>query len=132
MSDIGIGGFAWQVGFVLIGTCLVVAYPLVTYGSQRLVWGLAAGSTLAVLNVVAGCTAITWAFNRSRTTFFQAVFGSLGLRMILIGLSVFVLIKYTDIHVSGFIWGLFGFYVVFQVMEVIFLVKRLPPHHQEN
>ena len=132
MSDIGIGGFAWQVGFVLIGTCLIAAYPLFTYGSQRLIWGLAAGSALAVLNVIAGCTAITWAFNRSHRVFFQTVFGSLGLRIALIGLSVFAMVKYTDIHVSGFVWGLFGFYVIFQVMEIIFVVKLLPAHQQEK
>lgn len=126
MSEIGVGGFVMQVGIVVVATCLIAAYPLHAYASPRLIWSMAVGCGMCVLNVIVGCMAISWSFRRPRNVFFQTVFGSMGIRMALIGIGVLVLIKYTDVHVLGFVGALFGFYVVFQVMEVLFLIRRLP------
>jgi hypothetical protein len=122
----GIGGFVRQVGVVVLAACLIAVYPLSVYGSPRLTWSIAVGGGIGVLNAVAGCMAISWAFRRTSKVFFKTVFGSMGVRMALIGVVVALLVKFTDIHLAGFIGALFGSYVVFQTMEVLFLVRRLP------
>lgn len=126
MSEMGIGGFVKQVGVLVLVAFLIAAYPLHAYGSPRLIWSVAVGCGICVLNVIAGCMAISWAIRRSHRVFFQAVFGSMGIRMALICVAVALLIKFTDVHVSGFIGALFGFYVALQTMEVLFLVRWLP------
>jgi hypothetical protein len=126
MREVGVGGFVKQVGVVVLVACLIAAYPLYAYGSPRLTWSLAVGCGMCVLNVIAGCVAISWAIRRPHRVFFSTIFGSMGVRMALIGIAMVLLIKFTDIHVLGFIGALFGFYVIFQVMEVLFLVRRLP------
>ncbi|OGG44368.1 MAG: hypothetical protein A3F84_01020 [Candidatus Handelsmanbacteria bacterium RIFCSPLOWO2_12_FULL_64_10] len=126
MSEMGIGGFVKQVGVVVLAACLMAAYPLRVYGSPGLTWSVAVGCGICVLNAIAGCMAISWAFRRTSKVFFKTVFGSMGVRMALIGIAVALLVKFTDVHVPGFIGALFGFYVVFQTMEVLFLVRRLP------
>lgn len=126
MNEMGVGRFIKQVGVAVLASCLIAAYPLYAHGSPRLVWSLAAGCGLCALNAVAGCFAVAWAIRRPRKVFFSTVFGSMGVRMALIGVAVFALVGATDVHVPGFIGALFGFYVVFQTMEVLFLVRRLP------
>ena len=132
MRDLGIGRFVRQVGIAVGAAWLIAAYPLYAHGSPRLVWSLAAGCGICVLNAIAGCAAIAWAFRRTGRDFFKTVFGSMGIRMALIGAAFFLLVGYTDIHVSGFVGSLFGSYVVLQTMEVLFLIRRLPGLKQEQ
>lgn len=122
----GVGGFVKQVGVVALAACLIAAYPLSVYGSPRLTWSIAVGGGICALNAVAGCVAISWAFRRASRVFFRTVFGSMGVRMALIGVAVAMLVKFTDVHLTGFVGALFGSYVVFQTMEVLFLIRRLP------
>ncbi len=122
----GIGRFVTQVGIAVLVAGLIAAYPLYVYASPRLVWSVAVGCGVCILNAIAGCMAISWAVRRSHKVFFQTVFGSMGVRMALIGATVLLLAKTTDVHVSGFIGALFVFYVIFQTLEVFFLLRRLP------
>lgn len=126
MGDLGVGRFAKQVAIVLGVAWGVAAYPLHAYGSPRVVWAVAIGCAVCLVNVLAGCTAIAWALRRPRKVFFSTVFGSMGVRMALVGVAVVVLVKATSIHVAGFVAGLFVFFFVFQALEVVFLTRRLP------
>lgn len=126
MSGMSISGFVKQVGIVVLAVCLLAGYPLYAYGSSKLIWSVIVGCGICVLNAIAGCAALSWSVRRPHKVFFQTMFGSMGIRMALIGIAVALLIKFTDVHVLGFVGALFGFYVVFQTMEVLFLVRRLP------
>lgn len=132
MTEIGLRGFVKQVAVVVAVVALVAAYPLHAYGSPRLIWSVVVGCGVCVLNVLAGCTAIAWAIRRPRKVFFSAVLGSMGIRMALIGAVVLVLVKTTSIHVAGFIGALFGFFFVFQALEVLFLTRRLPRLEEQS
>jgi hypothetical protein len=122
----GAARFAGQVGVAVLLAALVLAYPLHAYGTRSLAWSVAAGCALCVGNAIAGCAAIAWAVRRDRRHFLPTVFGSMGIRMALIGAAVVVMVKTTGVHVAGFIGSLFGFFVVFQTLEVIYLARRLP------
>lgn len=126
MGDLGVGRFVRQVAIVLAVVWGVAAYPLQAYGSPRLIWSVAIGCAVCLLNVLAGCWAIAWALRRPRKVFFSTVFGSMGIRMALVGVLVVVLVRSTSIHVTGFVAGLFVFFFVFQALEVVFLTRRLP------
>lgn len=126
MGEIGLGRFVRQVVIAAVIAGLVAAYPLYVYGSPRLVWSVVAGCGVCILNVLAGCWAIAWAVRKPRKVFFPAVFGSMGIRTAVIGVVVLALVKATDVHVAGFIGSLFGFFFLFQTMEVLFLTRRLP------
>ena len=46
------------------------------------------------------------------------------LRMMAIGAILFVLLKFTDLSARGLTLSLFFFYVVYQILEVRFLVRH--------
>ena len=117
--------FVRQILVVLGVGCVMAAYPLYTYPDPRLAFAVAVGAAICTANVLVGCFSAVWAFDRSDAAFFKALFGGMLARMAGIGVAFVVLIKFTDLHVSALTLSLFFFYVLFQVLEIRFLVKHL-------
>ena len=117
--------FLKQMGLAL----LVVAVPgiplLALYGDRDLVWGASIGCAICTVNALAGCFSAIWSFDKPQAVFLKAVLGGMAVRILAIGLIFFILVKFTGINVVGLTLSLFGFYVLFQVLEVRFLVKHL-------
>ena len=116
--------FLFQVGiaFVVLGGLLAVV--LFNYATEEVLVAAMVGATMSVLNAVAGTLAGGLAMGKSATGFLKIVLGGMAVRMmVLLGL-LFVFIKVAGLHVLALTATLFGFYLVFLVLE-IFSIQRL-------
>lgn len=103
----------------------VAAYPLATKGSREVLVATGIGAFLGTVNVIAGYLAIEYAINKSHTTFLKAVLGGMGVRMgAMLGLLV-LLMKVFEVHAVALTVSLLTCYVVFLVVEIFFIQKKL-------
>jgi hypothetical protein len=122
--------FPLQVLGSLIGVACAGAYPMVRYGSPEILIAASTGALLSTINVFVGFLAIEYSFNRSYTTFLKTVLGGMGVRMALMLVALLVLIKAVGLHAVALTVSLLGFYVVFLVLEVLFIQKKVITKNQ--
>lgn len=116
--------FPGQVVGGLLLSATLAAYPLATFASREVIVATFAGAVLSTANVVAGYLTIEFSFNKSHTTFLKAILGGMALRMIVMLAIFFVLIRVFDFHAFALSVSLLGFYVLFMVLEVLFIQKK--------
>ena len=121
-----LSGFVKQVGIVVVGALVLGGYPLYAYADAAVVWAGALGCGICVLNALAGCASAVWAFEKPHKVFVRTLFGGMAVRLLAMGLAFFLLIKFTGVHVLGLAISLFLFYVLFQILEIRFLMGHLP------
>jgi len=117
--------FPRQILIVLAALAALAAYPLARYGSGEVILAVLAGAVLATANVVAGFLTIEYGFEKSYTTFLKAVLGGMGLRMLAMLLIMLALIMVVHLHAVAFIVSLLGCYVIFLVLEILYLQKKV-------
>jgi hypothetical protein len=117
--------FPLQVLGALAVAGLLVAYPLVRYGSGEILLAVSVGALLSTINVLLGYLAIEYSFEKSYTTFLKAVLGGMGIRMGLMLIALLVLIKVVGLHTVALVVSLLGFYLIFLVLEVLFIQKKV-------
>ncbi len=116
--------FPKQVLAALILSFVAGAYPLARYASREILTATIAGALLSTLNIAIGYAAIEYAFNKSMTTFTKFVFGGMGIRLLVIlGVMTF-LIAVARLQAAALTVSLFYFYVVFLVLEILFIQKK--------
>ena len=117
--------FPRQVFVTLIVLGGLSAYPLFRYASRDIMEATIAGALLSTLNALAGFLAIEYSFNKSYTTFLKAVLGGMGIRMaVMLGVMV-VLIKLYQFHVVSLVVSMLGLYMVYLVLEILYIQKKL-------
>ena len=124
-----IGEFLKQVGVTLLAFGGIGGYAVYQWWGVEMVQAAATGCAVSILNVLAGCGSAVWAFDRPQTVFLKTVLGGLTLRMMLIGAILFALLKFTDLSSTGLTLSLFFFYLVYQILEVRFLVRYNAARH---
>jgi hypothetical protein len=117
--------FLLQVGLVLAGAALLLAYPLAVYATPAIRSAIAAGALLSTANVLLGYAAIEYAFHRSATTFLKAVVGGMGVRMVVMLAALTGLILLAGMHAVALMASLMGFYAVFLVLEIFFIQRKV-------
>lgn len=113
-----------QVLGILVIISALAAYPLLRFGSFDVMVAVAIGAALSTVNVLAGFLAIEYSFGRSHTTFLKVVLGGMGIRMVFLLAAILVLIKLAGVNIIALTSSLFCFYVVFLVLEVVFIQKK--------
>ncbi len=106
------------------------AYPILRYGSEEFVNAVLLGAFLTTLNVLFGYAAIEYSMDKSITTFFKIVIGAMGIRMLLLIVILVVLIKVFHFNVLYLISSIGIFYIVFLVLEMLFIQKRVNSKQQ--
>lgn len=87
--------------------------------------GASVGLGLAAAGAVVGMMLTSWAFGRNQQQFFAAVmFGILGRLGLYCGALLYVGLR-TTLQPYAMAAAMLGFYLVFQVLELRFVVKRL-------
>jgi hypothetical protein len=87
--------------------------------------GVMVGLAMSTVNAVAASLSIGYAFDKPQNTFLKVVFGGMIVRMgVLLG-SLFVLIKVFRIDVLSLALTLFGFNLIFLVMEILAIQRRV-------
>jgi hypothetical protein len=119
-------GFLKQVVVALAAAFVLGAYPLYAFGDRELILSVAIGCGICTANVLAGSLSILIGFDKPNQDFLKILFGGMLLRMLVIGILVFLIVKFTTVQVFGLILSLFLFYVLFQILEISFLMRCLP------
>lgn len=83
------------------------------------------GYLISLFIFVLGFISINWAFDRSLKTFMGIVLGGMFLRFVLIGVALFLLIRFTNIHIFSFVLAFFVFYIIYQFYEIRFINMKL-------
>ena len=117
--------FPRQVALTLFVTFALAAYPLSRYGSPEVISAVIVGALLSTVNVLLGFFAIEYAFDKSYTVFLKAVLGGMGVRMVLLLGAMIVLILVFHMHTVALTISLLSLYVIYLVLEVLFIQKKM-------
>jgi hypothetical protein len=116
--------FPIQVYGVAVLAIILAAYPL-SSASEDVIRASVAGLVLSVVNILLGYAAMEYSFHRSYTTFLKYVLGGMGVRMFVVFGTMVLLITVFHYHVIALTVSLLGTYIVYLVLEVIYIQKRL-------
>ena len=119
-----IRGFVKQVAVVLAVGSVVGGYPIYAgYGGPVALAALI-GCGISTANVIIGVVSIVWAFDKPQSVFLKTILGGMAARMATIFVCLFFLAKLTDLDLIPLVVSMFGFYIVFQVLELRFVTQR--------
>jgi hypothetical protein len=110
---------------VLLVAVALSAYPLIRIGSGGVVLAVCVGALLSTVNVLAGFLTIEYSFEKSYTVFLKAVLGGMGIRMVVMLGLMLLLILVARLEAVPFTISLLGFYVVYLVLEILYLQKKV-------
>ncbi len=122
--------FPVQVAITFVAGLAIAAIPLSMLGSKDMIVAFVTGTVLSTLNVLAGFWAIEYAFDKSFNTLLAAVLGGMGIRIGLLLGSLVLLIKYFEFHTVALVVSMLSFYVVYLVLEVLYIQKKISYKHQ--
>jgi hypothetical protein len=122
--------FPRQIFIALIVVTGLGVYPLLQAKSEGAITAAIVGALLATLNVLAGYATTEYSFGKSMTTFFAFVIGGMGVRLMFTAALLILLIKVFQLHVVALIASMGVCYVVFLVLEISFIHKKLSIRQQ--
>jgi hypothetical protein len=108
-------GFVW----------LLLALPLYFFAEPQVIWATIGGFVLSAICFTTGFYAICRSFHASLNSLMLAVFGGMLARLLLIGAIFLIVVSWTSLHIVSFLSSLFGFYVLFLVIELYFVKQGL-------
>jgi len=117
--------FPRQIAVVVFLSAMLSVYPLFAYASAEVIRAFIAGVMISVANVLAGYAAIEYSIDKSYTVFLKAVLGGMGLRMLGMLTALMVLIEVFHFQAVPLVISLMGYYVLFLILEVMFMQKKL-------
>jgi hypothetical protein len=103
----------------------LLALPLYWLGDPMIVWGTLVGWALPTLCFVAGFYSIYRTFHLPLQKLMIAFFGGMLVRLLFIGTVLVVILKLTQLHLVSVVASLFGFYVLYLILELYFVNGRL-------
>lgn len=115
--------FPKQVVATLLISAVLMAYPLIRYGSADIIRSIVVGAILSTVNVLLGYLAIVYSLRKSYSTFLKMVLGGMGVRMAILLAALIVLIKLLGFHAVALTTSMLVFYVIYLVMEVLYIQK---------
>ena len=113
-----VAGLATLLAWLLLAPLLYVFTTL-----EALRWA-AAGCLLSALCFVYEFHTLSRTDRKDLMPFMQAFLGGMVVRLLVVGVTLFLLIKFTDVNLMSFVFSLFGFYVLYLVIELYFVVKN--------
>ncbi len=116
--------FGRQVGAVVIAAAVLSGIPLYLYWGIEMVLAAAVGFGIGALNALAGGLSAIWSFDRPQSVFLKTLLGGMVLRMLVICGVLVLLIEITALSIYGLVFSLFLSYLLFQILEIRFFVRR--------
>ncbi len=113
--------FPSQLLLILI-VSLVVAFSLL---DRILVSTIGIGAVLMSLNAFVGYWTIEKSFQKSNNDFLKNIFGGMALRFFVLAIILVALIKVFHIEIFTLLFTMLFYYIVFTVLEIIYLQKKL-------
>ena len=110
-------------GMATVLAWLLLAPLLLVFATAEVLWWAAAGCVPSALFFVYEFYTLSKADRQDLTSFMQAFLGGMVVRMLVVGVVLFLLIRFTNVHLTSFVFSLFGFYLLYLVIELYFVVK---------
>ena len=123
--------FPRRVAMTLLGVSALAAYPVIRFGSMDVIVAAVIGAVLSTVNVLFGFLSIEYAFDKPYTVFLKAVLGGMGLRILFLLGAMIVLLLVFHLHTAALTVSLLGFYVIYLVLEILFIQKKVLLRNQE-
>ena len=121
--------FLKQILLTLIVIGVLSIYPVMNYATPEITSAIIAGALLTTINVLLGYAAIEYSFGKSTTTFVKYVLGGMGIRLLLMTSTLFILVKAFDFHSIALICSIGFFYIIFLTLEILFIQKKINIKH---
>lgn len=119
-----IGGFVRKLGIVLVIGLVIIGLVVHRWLGMDALEGVLVGCLISTINVIVGVISIDWAFDKPQATFLKAILGGMAARMAAIFAALVMVVSWTDLQVFPLVGSMFGFYIVFQVLELRFVTQR--------
>lgn len=115
-------------GLATVLAWLLLAPLLSMVATPEVLWWAIAGCVPSALFFVYEFYTLSKADRQDLTAFMQAFLGGMVVRMLVVGAILFLLIKFTNVHLPSFVFSLFGFYLLYLVIELYFVIKGSGQH----
>lgn len=79
------------------------------------------GYLISLIIFIFGFLTMNWSFKKSLKTFLTTILGGMLVRFILLGLAIFLLMRFTKINIVYFLASFFVFYLIYQLFEIRFI-----------
>lgn len=118
-------GFMRLVLIVAVGIAALVILPLTFLTGREVVESVVVSGLASLFHLLVGYACIEVGFNKSNTTFLKIILGGTLVRMVLLVVLVFVLIRFFEFHSLSLMLSFLLFYVVNLVLEIHLLQKKV-------
>lgn len=115
-------------GLATVLAWLLLAPLLYVFTTLDVLWWAVVGCLPSALFFIYEFYTLSKADRQDLTSFMQAFLGGMIVRMLVVGVILFLLIKFTDVHLTSFVFSLFGFYLLYLVIELYFVIKASRQH----
>lgn len=122
--------FLIHTGIVLSVAVVMAAYPLAMFGTREVIVAAVAGCVLSTMNAVAGSMTIEYALDKPPSTFLKAVLGGMGVRMAVVLVLFYLMIRFLGFHTVALTVSLLGFYAIFLALEVLNIQRKVEIRHR--
>ena len=116
--------FAGIISGIAVLLVILAAYPLFYLYGMKVLIGFLVAIVLTYFKAGVGYYYIDKYFSASLKDFMKAVFGIMGLRLLVLAVLIVLVIGFTKIHKVSFTVSLFISYILFSVIEIYFLNKK--------
>lgn len=104
---------------------LILAVPVHFFAGYAWWLSVTLGYGLAAINIISGYISIRYSFGKSLMLFLGVVMGGMAFRFILLGTSLYLLMRYTRLPLLGFLASFMIFYLFLQYHEIKFVNNEL-------
>jgi len=132
MKNNDLASFAKVLGSAIAICIAVAAYPVYKWYGLSAFIGFMLAFFVTSLNAIVGYYFVDKYFGASLNDFMKAVFGSMGVRLLVLAGIIVIVLVFTKIHRISFTVSLFISYILFSVIEINFINKKVSKPDSES
>ena len=97
------------------------AYPAIKYAASVQIYSFIAGFLISLVNAVLGFSLNEMAFKKSARNFVVIIVGGMGIRMIILGIFLVILLQFPLFELASLLASVFFFYILYMSIEIYYL-----------
>ncbi len=103
---------------------ILIAVYSFSFVSEAFFKSVIVGGAISTFNFLLGLFAVKIGLNSSRDLFLKAILGGMVLRLFLLLVLVFISMKFLNINENSFIFSILFFYILYLIIEIIYLYMK--------
>lgn len=100
---------------------ILLAYPAIKYAASVQIYSFIAGFLISLANAVLGFSLNEMAFKKSARSFVIIIVGGMGIRMIILGIFLVILLQFPVFELTSLVATVFFFYILYMSIEIYYL-----------